>query len=135
MPGVSHGKEPTLRADSDPHGTRTPLNMRKIRELHKAYDRAADLARQRLEQILEDDNAGYTEWLAAIKEANNRYYGQAPSFSVVQGLVEHQHQHSFNAQALESMSPEQLEHLESTLASIVEVPEAEEVDPEDGNES
>lgn len=111
------------------------VTIRDARKAHELFQAHSAEALDVLVEIMNNPDADHGHRITAAKEVLARAYGQAPSFSVVQGLVEHQHQHSFNAQALESMTPEQLEHLESTLASIVEVPEAEEVDPEDGNES
>lgn len=108
--------------------------VRSYRELQKRFESHVQEGLDELLRIIRSDSADHGHKIQAIKELNNRAMGQAPSHAVIESFHAHEHRHVINENALKDMSPEQLEHLESTLATLM--PKAiEHDDSESENES
>ena len=105
-------------------GAMTPMNIRKFREAAAMFDEHTEAAMRRLVAIVENERSDDGHAIAAAKEILTRAWGQAPSFQVVQGIIQHDHKVSVDPAALQNMDAEQLAALEGTLTRLLSAPEA-----------
>ena len=133
--GKANEKLPFMsRPDATHLSENVPINVRAYKQAHKRFQEHIDRAVNALVAIVDDPDADHGHRIQAAKEILNRAYGQAPSHAVIESFHAHEHRHVINEDALKSMSSEQLEHLESTLATLM--PKAiEHDDSESENES
>lgn len=90
---------------------------------YEQFRQHTDEVLDRLLSILRDDEADHGHVIQAAKEILNRGWGAVPQTQVIEAVF--QHQHSFNVDALRQLPQDQLTQLESTLARLVAVEDAE----------
>ena len=98
--------------------------IRDFRKAHEMFEAHVGNALEVLLEVMNNDEADHGHRIAAAKEIITRARGQAPSFQVVQGIIQHDHKVSVDPAALQNMDSEQLAALEGTLTRLLSAPEA-----------
>lgn len=130
MTAMSQMKLPKMRTPI-PNKDARALTPRARKRLYEQFQAHTDEVREVLLEILRNPEADDGDRIRAGKEILNRGWGQSPSVSIVDATLKVQDQ--ISPEALNQMSPRELQVLESALAKLIHVPDAEVL--EIGNES
>jgi hypothetical protein len=96
------------------------------REFYESFRAHTDEVRERLLEIIRDDEADHGHVISAAKEILSRGWGGVPQIQVIEAALKHEH--SLSVDRLKGMSPADLQAFEAMLARLVEVDDAEVID-------
>lgn len=104
------------------------IDLRKIplktrQQAYAEFRQHTDEVRETLLEILRDDTADKGHRISAGKEILARGWGSVPSYQIIEAVFEHKH--DFNPDALKQLPQDKLRDLEATLATLIQVEDAE----------